>query len=50
MSRHGPAARAVAHSGPPRWDATLARMGFDGSCDWGWGASVSFNQGFSAAC
>jgi len=31
MSRHDPAARAVAQSGPPRWDATPARMGFDGA-------------------
>lgn len=33
MSRQGPAARTVAHSGPPRWDATPARMGFAGTCD-----------------
>jgi hypothetical protein len=50
MSRHDPAARAVAHSRPPRWDATPARMDFGGSCEWVWGASVSFNPGFSAAC
>jgi hypothetical protein len=50
MSRQGPAARTMAHSGPPRWDATPARMGFDGLCEWGWGASVSSRPGFSAAC
>jgi hypothetical protein len=50
MSRHDPAARAGVHSGPPRWDATSSRMSVDGSCDWIWGASVSFNLGFSAAC
>ena len=50
MSRYGSAARSVAHSGPPRWDATLSRMGFGGSCEWGWGAAISFNPRFSAAC
>jgi hypothetical protein len=50
MSQHGLAAHAVASSGPPRWDVTPARMGFDGSCDWILGVSVSFNPGFSAAC
>lgn len=50
MSRHGLPARTVAHSGPPRRDATPSRMGFDGSYDWVGGASVSFNPGFSAAC
>jgi hypothetical protein len=50
MSRQGPAARTVAHSGPPQWNATPSRMGVDGSCEWGWGAFVSFNPGFSAAC
>ena len=46
MSRQGPAARTVAHSGPPQWNATPSRMGVDGSCEWGWGAFVSFNPGF----
>ncbi len=50
MSRQGPATRTVAHSRPLRWDATPSRMGVDGSCEWGWGAFVSFNSGFSAAC
>ena len=50
MSRQGPAPRTVAHSRPLRWDATPSRMGVDGSCEWGWGAFVSFNSGFSAAC
>jgi hypothetical protein len=49
MSRHGSAARTVPHSGFPRWE-TPSRMGVDGSCEWVWGASVSFNPGFSAAC
>ena len=49
MSRQGPAARTVAHNGPLRWDAphhgwtSTARVS-------GWGPSVSFNPGFSAAC
>ena len=34
MSRHDPAARTVAPSRPPRWDATPSRMGVDGSYDW----------------
>ena len=34
MSPYGSAARSVAHSGPPRWDATLSQMGFGGSCEW----------------
>ena len=50
MTRQGPAARIVAHSGPPRWKATPSWMGVDGSYDWVRGASVSFNPGFSAAC
>ena len=50
MSRQGPAARTVAHSRPLWWDATPSRMGVDGLCEWGWGVSVSFNPGFSAAC
>jgi len=50
MSRHGSAEPTVASSGPPRWDATPSRMSVDGSCDWIWGASASFNPGFSAAC
>jgi hypothetical protein len=50
MSRHDPAARAVAHRGHPRWDAIPAQRGFNGLCEWVWGASVSFNPGFSAAC
>ena len=50
MSRHGFAARIVAPSRPPRWDATPSRRGVDGSCEWISGASVSFNPGFSAAC
>jgi hypothetical protein len=50
MSRHDPAARAVAPSGPLRWAATPSRMDVDGSYDWVWGASVSFNPSFSAAC
>jgi hypothetical protein len=50
MSRHGPAARTVAHSGLPRWEAAPLRMGVDGSCEWVWGGSVSSNPGFSAAC
>ncbi len=50
MSRQGPALRAVAPSGRPRWEATPSRMGFDGSCDCVWDISVSFNPGFSAAC
>jgi hypothetical protein len=33
MSRYSFAARSVAHSGPPRWDATLSRMGFGGWCE-----------------
>ena len=45
MSRQGPAPRTVAHSRPLRWDATPSRMGVDGSCEWGWGAFVSFNHG-----
>ena len=49
MNRHGPAVRTVPHSGFPRWE-TLSRMGVNGSCEWVWGASVSFNPGFSAAC
>ena len=49
MSRHGSASRTVPHSGVPRWEAP-SRMGIDGSCEWGWGASVSFNPSFSAAC
>jgi hypothetical protein len=50
MTRQDPAAHAVAHRGPLRWDATPAQMGFGGSCEWVSGASVSFNPGFSAAC
>ena len=50
MSRHDPAARAVAHRGPPQWDVTPSRMGFDGLCEWVWGAAISFNPRFSAAC
>ena len=46
MSRQGPATRTVAHSRPLRWDATPSRMGVDGSCEWGWGAFVSFNSAF----
>ena len=49
MSRHGPDARTVPHSGFPRWKPP-SRMGVDGSCDGVSGASVSFNSGFSAAC
>ena len=50
MSRHGSAARTVAHNGLPRWEATPSRMGVDGSCEWVWGTSVSLNPSFSAAC
>jgi hypothetical protein len=50
MSRHGSAVGRVASSGSPWWDASLSRMSIDGLCDWMWGASVSFNSGFSAAC
>ena len=49
MSRHGTAARTMAHSGFPRRE-TPSRMGVDGSCEWVWDASVWFNPGFSAAC
>lgn len=48
MSRHNSAVRTVAHCGPPRWNATLSRMGFDGSCEWG--GNGLFNPSFSAAC
>ncbi len=50
MSRYGSAAHTVAQSRPPRWEATPSQMGVDGSSDWGWGASVSFNPSFYAAC
>jgi len=50
MSRHDPAVRTVAQSGPLRWEATPSRMGVDGSYEWVWGALVSSNPGFSAAC
>ncbi len=33
MSRQGLAARTEAPNGPPRWDLTPSRTGFDGSCD-----------------
>ena len=49
MSRHGSASRTVTYSGCSRWEAP-SWMGIDGSCEWGWGAAVSFNPGFSAAC
>jgi len=50
MSRHGFAARIVAPSGPPRGYATPSRRGVAGSCEWIFGASVSFKPGFPAAC
>ena len=31
-------------------DTAPSRGGVDGFCEWGWGASVSLNPGFSAAC
>lgn len=49
MSRHGPAAHGGAHIKPLRSDPTPSRMGFDGSCYWVWGASVSFNPGVFGA-
>ncbi len=45
MSRHGSAARRVAHSGAPRW-ATPSWISVEGAGDWIWGASASFNPGF----
>ncbi len=50
MSRHGSAACWVAHSGPPRWDATSSRRYGDGVCDGIWSTAVSFTSRFSAAC